>query len=67
MLFKGCSPLQFLCNLIENHPHSTTYNTANRYVQESRQQQHHDDLQILFFPGDSFYFRFLWTKYNDFD
>jgi hypothetical protein len=31
-LFKGCSPLQLLCNLIGNRPQSATFHTANRYV-----------------------------------
>jgi hypothetical protein len=28
-LFKGCSPLQLLCNLIGNRPQSATFHTAN--------------------------------------
>jgi len=28
-LFKGCSPLQLLCNWIGNHPQSATFHTAN--------------------------------------
>jgi len=31
-LFKGCSPLQLLCNLIGNRPQSATFHTADRYV-----------------------------------
>jgi len=34
-LFKGCSPLQLLCNLIRNRPQSATFYTAVR----CRQQQ----------------------------
>jgi len=30
-LFKGCSPLQLLCNLIGNRPQSATFHTAKRY------------------------------------
>ncbi len=30
-LFKGCSPLQLLYNLIGNRPQSATFHTANRY------------------------------------
>ena len=29
-LFKGCSPLQLLCNWIGNHPQSATFHTAKR-------------------------------------
>ena len=29
-LFKGCSPLQLLCNLIGNRPQSATFHTAKR-------------------------------------
>ena len=29
-LFKGCSPLQLLCNWIGNRPQSATFHTANR-------------------------------------
>ncbi len=28
-LFKGCSPLQLLCNLTGNRPQSATFHTAN--------------------------------------
>ena len=28
-LFKGCSPLQLMCNLIGNRPQSATFHTAN--------------------------------------
>jgi len=31
-LFKGCSPLQYLCNLTGNRPQSATFHTANRYA-----------------------------------
>jgi hypothetical protein len=31
--FKGCSPLQLLCNLIGNRPQSATFHTRNRYRQ----------------------------------
>ena len=27
--FKGCSPLQLLCNLTGNRPQSATFHTAN--------------------------------------
>jgi len=30
-LFKGCSPLQLLCNLTGNRPQSATFHTAKRY------------------------------------
>jgi len=30
-LFKGCSPLQLLCNLTGNRPQSATFHTADRY------------------------------------
>ncbi len=30
-LFKGCSPLQLLCNLTGNCTQSATFHTANRY------------------------------------
>ena len=33
-LFKGCSPLQPLCNLTRNRPQSATFHTANRYAQK---------------------------------
>jgi hypothetical protein len=29
-LFKGCSPLKLLCNLMGNRPQSATFHTANR-------------------------------------
>jgi len=29
--FKGCSPLQLLCNLTGNRTQSATFHTANRY------------------------------------
>jgi len=29
-LFKGCIPLQFLCNLTGNRPQTATFHTANR-------------------------------------
>ena len=32
-LFKGCSPLQLLCNLIGNRPQTATFHTANRCLQ----------------------------------
>ena len=32
-LFKGCSPLQLLCNLTGNRPQSATFHTAKRYGQ----------------------------------
>ena len=32
-LLKGCSPLQFLCNLTGNRPQTATFHTANRYAQ----------------------------------
>jgi len=32
-LFKGCSPLQLLCNLTGNRPQSATFHTAKRYAQ----------------------------------
>ncbi len=31
-LFKCCSPLQPLCNLIGNRPQSATFHTAIRYA-----------------------------------
>lgn len=31
MLFKGCSPLQLLCNWIGNRPQSATFHTAKRW------------------------------------
>jgi len=30
--FKGCSPLQLLCNLTGNRPQSATFHTAKRYA-----------------------------------
>lgn len=30
-LFKGCSPLQPLCNLTGNRPQTATFHTAKRY------------------------------------
>ena len=32
-LFKGCSPLQLLCNLTGNRPQSATFHTAKRWWQ----------------------------------
>ncbi|KAF5050624.1 hypothetical protein DSECCO2_427510 [anaerobic digester metagenome] len=32
-LLKGCSPLQFLCNLTGNRPQTATFHTADRYKQ----------------------------------
>jgi len=39
-LFKGCSPLQLLCNLIGNRPQSATFHTANRYKQAGRTEHY---------------------------
>ena len=35
-LFKGCSPLQLLCNSTENRPQSATFHTAKRYKQAEK-------------------------------
>lgn len=32
-LFKGCSPLQLLCNLTGTRPQTATFHTAKRYFQ----------------------------------
>ncbi len=38
-LFKGCSPLQLLCNWIGNRTQSATFHTAKRWV---HLKQRHD-------------------------
>jgi len=44
-LFKGCSPLQHLCNLTGNRPQSATFHTATvgrhckKTVHETKNQQ----------------------------
>ena len=37
-LFKGCSPLQLLCNLTGNRPQPATFHTAQRYASVKNEQ-----------------------------
>jgi len=39
-LFKGCSPLQLLCNLIGNSPAIGNFSYRHRYAQAVNRQQH---------------------------
>ena len=40
-LFKGCSPLQLLCNLTGNHPQSATFHTATVRCKRSGRHNNH--------------------------
>jgi hypothetical protein len=43
-LFKGCSPLQLLCNLTGNHPQSATFHTAN-VIAQCRKPEHQNNIK----------------------
>jgi len=45
-LFKGCSPLQLLCNLIGNRPQSATFHTATVTANAKKRPQT-DSTQLM--------------------
>ena len=48
-LFKGCSPLQPLCNLIGNRPQSATFHTATVVCHAKKGE--HTNSTFGFFPA----------------
>ncbi len=52
-LFKGCSPLQLLCNLKVNRPQSATFHTADRWAQA-----------LFFIAFQLFYCKFVKSTYG---